>query len=1422
MVALVVVAIAPLFVFSVIRSVVNTDRNLTSARQNLEFTAFAVAQAQERVADSARQLLVSVARVPGLVNDAGGQCSSYFRNLNSDLNAYGNIGIISAEGIMLCHSVATGVGDYVGDRGYFQAAMARDGFTASGYLLGRIIKKPVIIFALPVKDAQGRTDAIAFATLHFHELVKAVGDVKLAAGIELIIMDRAGVVLAENTGKSTAIGQQVSSPMLQKAIQSGTRGILEGVDLNGVEKIYVLAQTSSASDSAFIVAVGQDRDAIVEPARLQLMMGLIGLLLVTGMGCLLAWLVGGRAIMKPALAVLKATQNIQAGHLDTRIAVMAGGPHHELNRIADGFNRMAETLEQRQHEQIKTYAALRDSQRKLLEAQRLGHMGHWELDQTSQLIAWSDELHEIFGLAHGAFDGRHETIVKMIHHKDIDRYLQCRNEALQNKAELDIEFRIVTPAGQTRWLHQLGQTYVDLAGQAEYRAGVIQEITARKQTELALARSTDLLHQTGKMALVGGWEISFSPLLIHWTDEIYLLCELDPGAQLSTRRAIRFFAPEAQPVLIKALRDAAAHGTAWDLELALTTAKGQRIWVRTQGQAAHKDGVFFGLSGVLQDITAQHDALAQLRLLETCVSCLNDIVLITEAEPFDEPGPRIVFVNDAFERRTGYSREDALGQSPRILHGPNTQRSELDRIRVALKDWQPVRAELINYTKSRDEFWIELDITPVAVNGARFTHWVAVARDITQRKQAERALSDSEQRYAALFELAPVPMWVYDDETFQFLAVNSAATRDYGYGAAEFLSMSIFDIRSDIEAQNLKNYLQQGSQHSSQRWEHRRKDGSLFTVRGISAPIQYAGKPARFAMALDVMAQVQAENEVRDYLTTLQRAALANQTITMHLSVDRLMDEVALQTRYVIGCHQTVVSLCMDDDWTNATHVFSLSDKYSGYGVDDFSGAPQSHKLLSMGGTGIYASICEKNQVVRLTQAELESHPDWRSSAGFALQRPAMRGWLAIPLIGRNGKKIGLLQLSDKSKGDFTLQDEYVATELAQLASIAIENAQLLDEVNQLNTGLEQKVAKRTAALARQEALFRALAEQAPQVVWTTDPAGNVTYLNRAWFDLMGGQLSDWVGRKWFAVIHPEDLPQVQANWALSLDSQTPFFGMRRLLAKDGSVHAMSYRALPVFDAGGKVEFWVGIDADVTEIKAIESALRLSNEELEAFSYSVSHDLRSPLNTIDGFSRLLSKQLGADVKDKERHYLSRIQAGVAQMGKLIEDLLSLSQVSRMQLQNEKVDLTLMCQRIIEESQSRDPDRKVEVHIENGLHAYGDSGLIRIALENLLANAWKFTSHLPHATIRVGQKTDAVGLPVFFVSDNGAGFDMAYADKLFVAFQRLHLASEFPGTGIGLATVNRAIARHGGLLWAKAAVGKGATFFFTLPKPVAAK
>ena len=460
--------------------------------------------------------------------------------------------------------------------------------------------------------------------------------------------------------------------------------------------------------------------------------------------------------------------------------------------------------------------------------------------------------------------------------------------------------------------------------------------------------------------------------------------------------------------------------------------------------------------------------------------------------------------------------------------------------------------------------------------------------------------------------------------------------------------------------------------------------------------------------------------------------------------------------------------------------------------------------------------VCETKRPIRLTQAELEAHPRWKAFGTYADKHPAMRGWLAVPLLGRDGQSIGLLQLSDKFEGEFTLQDEYVVIELAQLAATALENARLFDEINQLNLGLEQKVAERTEALSRQEALFRTLSDEAPQAIWTLDRKGEATYFNRAFIKLVGGQSAQWMGMGWLPVVHPEDLGEVRDSWHAAKKQRVRYKNIRRLRSQNGTWHIMSCIASPVFDESGEVDFWVGIDTDITEIKAIETALRLSNQELEAFSYSVSHDLRSPLNTIDGFSRLLAKQVSADANEKSRHYLSRIQAGVAQMGQLIEDLLSLAQVSRMQLRLEPVDLSALAHKVVEEWCVRAPERTVQVTIEPGLQVQGDARLLRVVMENLVGNAWKFTSQREQAQITIGQMPAVDGLPVFFVRDNGAGFDMAYADKLFTAFQRLHGAQEFPGSGIGLATVSRVIGRHGGRLWADAKPDGGACFYFTVP------
>ena len=230
---------------------------------------------------------------------------------------------------------------------------------------------------------------------------------------------------------------------------------------------------------------------------------------------------------------------------------------------------------------------------------------------------------------------------------------------------------------------------------------------------------------------------------------------------------------------------------------------------------------------------------------------------------------------------------------------------------------------------------------------------------------------------------------------------------------------------------------------------------------------------------------------------------------------------------------------------------------------------------------------------------------------------------------------------------------------------------------------------------------------------------------------------------------------------------------------------------------------------------ATHTALAVSNRELEAFSYAVSHDLRAPLRSVSGFSRAVLEDYGPQLDDKGREFLRLADEAAQEMAQLIDDLLGLSRVSRTDMVRRPVDLSALARSVVADLRLADPDRKVEVEIADDLQVEGDPTLLKLALENLLRNAWKFTSSHPAARISF-RATRVDGEQVFSVADDGAGFDMAYVDKLFQPFQRLHRTSEFSGTGIGLATVSRVVRRHGGRAWAHGEVEKGATFSFTLP------
>lgn len=399
--------------------------------------------------------------------------------------------------------------------------------------------------------------------------------------------------------------------------------------------------------------------------------------------------------------------------------------------------------------------------------------------------------------------------------------------------------------------------------------------------------------------------------------------------------------------------------------------------------------------------------------------------------------------------------------------------------------------------------------------------------------------------------------------------------------------------------------------------------------------------------------------------------------------------------------------------------------------------------------------------------------------------------------------------------GDYSARLEPAAyDEVARLSSAFNVMASRVAESRE---ALERRVAERTRDLELARGELDQFFSMSLDLLCIADTQGQFTRVNPAWEEILGWSAEELTGAPYITFVHPDDVGVTATETQkLAAGGVTVNFE-NRYRCKDGSYRWLSWKAAArpernrVYAAARDI---TDARRAAREIQEHATHLAAMNRELEAFSYSVSHDLRAPLRSIDGFSQALLEdsgdRLGADGAD----HLARIRAAAQHMGRLIDDLLKLARVTRADLQKVDVDLSDMAARILDDLAAGQPSRQVEYRVQPGVRATGDARLLHVVLTNLLENAWKFTSKRTHAMIEFGVSRNGQG-PVYSVRDNGAGFDMAYVGKLFGTFQRLHHASDFPGTGVGLATVQRIITRHGGRIWAQGSPGESAVFSFTL-------
>jgi PAS domain S-box-containing protein len=441
-----------------------------------------------------------------------------------------------------------------------------------------------------------------------------------------------------------------------------------------------------------------------------------------------------------------------------------------------------------------------------------------------------------------------------------------------------------------------------------------------------------------------------------------------------------------------------------------------------------------------------------------------------------------------------------------------------------------------------------------------------------------------------------------------------------------------------------------------------------------------------------------------------------------------------------------------------------------------------------------------------------------------AIRQLGLKSYICAPLKARD-RVLGALTLVHAESGrHYDEADVTFAEELAARASHAIENARVYSELTRAE-----------AKLRKSEERYRSLVEATAEIVWTRNRSGEFDEPQPTWTAFTGQPFEALSGTGWLEKVHPDDREKVDREWRRVVTTKTSLYELEyRLQRHDGAYRTVLVRGVPVLDKQKQIREWVGISVDVTEQREAEAEVRRlnatlekrveertaqlteANQELESFSYSVSHDLRAPLRHITGFAQLLERRLGSQVDETARHYITTISASAQHGGRLVDDLLAFSRMGRAELAKQVVDLNAIFDDVRRELAADTEGRQIEWALSQLPSVIGDGAMLRIVVRNLLANAVKYTRGVEKARIEVGsdQTQDEIEI---FVRDNGVGFDMRYVDKLFGVFQRLHTSEQFEGTGIGLANVRRIISRHGGRTRAEGAVGKGAMFAFTLPK-----
>jgi PAS domain S-box-containing protein len=931
----------------------------------------------------------------------------------------------------------------------------------------------------------------------------------------------------------------------------------------------------------------------------------------------------------------------------------------------------------------------------------------------------------------------------------------------------------------------------------------VRERTAELETaNLALGRESRLLEQSQEAAKIGGWELDLITRELFWTEETYRIHELSPTGYTPTlETALNFYAPESRPIISAAVQAGMTEGKDWDLELELDTARQRRIWVRAVGKVQFADGRPARAYGAFQDITEReraenerriiseiihgsittrnlddflklvHRSISQLVYAENCYVMLHDPVDDTIhfefwADQHDPPlAPKPLGRGFAsYVLRTGLPLRLTREARKKL-----EEQGEAEQIGSPSASWigAPLRTAsrtigviVLQHYESENAY-DQRDLELLSSVGDQ----IATA---IERKRAAEALSESEGRYRVLVENAIDIIYTRDLDG-NITAINKAAERITGYTRKEMLAMNIAQVvppeyrerLAQIEAARVT-----GADATPYEMQFVRKDGHRITLEATTRIIEKDGVAVGVqGIARDITERRQAEERLR-----LQGSAL----------------EAAANAIVITSRTGTI-------EWVNPAFC-----TLTGYSAAEAVG----HNPGELVKSGKHDRAFFKNLWATILDGRV-----WQSET-------------------INRRKDGTLYTEFQTITPVREGQGEISHFIAIKEDIT-ERTRAEEEVRELNDNLEQRVEERTAALRESEERFRLLAETMPDAVLVGQDGRNV-YANPAAARLLRAATpAALLGLDVFAIIDPARHEKARQDMQrLMVGENAPPFE-EHLVRRDGSFVTVEI-ATCRFTWQGRPALQM-IARDISERKEIEAAIQRlnadlqshaaqledANRELESFAYSVSHDLRAPLRHVQGYVEMLAKATDGKLSEKAHRYMKTIADASIDMSNLIDDLLAFSRMGR----TEMIETPLLLNDLVDDTvgalEMATQGRNISWKIAPLPEVYGDRSMLKQVLANLIENAVKYTRFRDPAEIEVGCAGEEDGRVVFFVRDNGAGFDMQYTHKLFGVFQRLHRADEFEGTGIGLAIVRRIIGRHGGRTWAEGAVNQGATFYFTL-------